>query len=130
VDHGEDKLFDFLRLNLGLGEELSRPQAELCHFKLRDFASGVDDEGKGAEGGLLAEPLDEGEAVAVGKCEVEDEEIGRASDALPNGLLAGGGVVDVDGGVLEAGREDAGEIVVIFDEEDVGGAFSVVEDTA
>ena len=55
---------------------------------------------------------------------------GRTGDALPDGLLAGGGVIDVDGGVVEAGDEDAGEVFVVFDEEDVGGTFAVVEDAA
>ncbi len=36
----------------------------------------------------------------------------------------------MDGGVLEAGGEDAGEVFVVFDEQDVGGAFAVVEDAA
>ena len=35
-----------------------------------------------------------------------------------------------DGCVLEAGGEDAGEVFVVFDEEDVGGAVAVVEDAA
>jgi hypothetical protein len=39
-------------------------------------------------------------------------------------------VVDVHRCVLEAGGKDAGEVFVVFDEEDVGGAFSVMEDAA
>ena len=55
---------------------------------------------------------------------------GGPGDALADGLLAGGGVIDVDGGVVEAGGEDAGEVFVVFDEQDVGGAFAVVENAA
>ena len=78
MDHGEDELFDFLRLDLGLGEELGGAEAELGHLGFGDLAAGVDDQRQGAQRGLLAEPLDEGEAVAVGQGEVEDEQIGRA----------------------------------------------------
>ena len=39
-------------------------------------------------------------------------------------------MIDVDGCVVEAGGEDAGQIFVIFDEENVGWSFSVVENTA
>ena len=130
MDHGEDEFFDLLGLDLGFGEELGGAEAELGHLGVGDLAAGVDDQRQGAEGGLLAEPLDEREAVAVGEGEVEDEQVGRAGDALPDGLLAGGGVIDVDGCVLEAGDEDAGEVFVVFDEQDVGGAFAVVEDAA
>jgi hypothetical protein len=130
VDHGEDQLFDFLWLDLGLGEELGGAEAELGHLALGHLATGVDDQRHGAEGGLLAEPLDEGEAIAVGEGEIEDEKVWRAGDALANGLLARGGVIDVDGGVLEAGGEDAGEVFVIFDEENVGGAFALMEHAA
>ncbi len=95
---------------------------------LGDFAAGVDDQREGIEGGLVAEPLDEREAVAVGEGEIEDQQVGGAGDALADGLLAGGGVLDVDGGVLEAGDDDAGEIFVVLDEQDVGGAFAGVQD--
>ncbi len=130
VDHGEDEFFDLLRLDLGFGEELGGAEAELGHLDLGDLAAGVDDQGQRTEGGLLAQPLDEGEAVAVGEGEVEDEQVGRAGDALADGRLAGGGVVDADRCILETGGEDAGEVFVVFDEEDVGGALSMVEDAA
>ena len=130
MNHRKDEFFDFLGLNLGFGEEFGGAEAELGHLDVRDLAAGVDDQGQGGEGRLLAKPLDEGEAIAVGKGEVENEEIGAAGDALPDGLLAGGGVVDVDGCVLEAGNDDAGEVFVVFDEEDVGGAFAVVQHAA
>jgi hypothetical protein len=130
VDHREDEFLDFVRLDLGFGEELGGSEAELGHLGFGDLAAGVDDQRQGAQGGLLAEPLDEGEAVAVREGEVEDEKVGRAGDALADGLLAGGGVVDAHGGVLEAGGEDAGEVFVVFDQEDVGWAFAVVEDAA
>jgi len=78
----------------------------------------------------LAQPLDERETIAVGEGEVEDEEVGRPRDALADGLLAGGGVVDAYGCILEAGGEDAGEVFIVFDEEDVGGALAVMEDAA
>src|ERR1700760_2978848 len=71
VDHGEDEFFDFLGLDLSFGEELGGSEAELGHLGLGDLAAGVDDERQGAEGGLLAKPLDEREAVAVGEGEVE-----------------------------------------------------------
>src|SRR5271168_4945510 len=77
VDHGEDELFDFVGLDFGLGEELGGAETELGHLGLGDLAAGVDDQGEGAEGGLLTEPLDEREAVAVGEGEVEDEQVGR-----------------------------------------------------
>src|SRR6266436_4030144 len=93
VDHGKDELFDFLGLDLGLGEELGGSEAELGHLGLRDVAAGVDDQRQGAEGGLLAKPLDEREAVAVGEGEVEDEKVRWAGDAVADGRLAGGGVV-------------------------------------
>ena len=113
VDHGEDEFFDFLGLDLSFGEELGWSEAELGHFGLGDLAAGVDDQGQGAEGGLLAKPLDEREAVAVGEGEVEDEEVGRPGDALADCLLAGGGVIDAYGCILEAGSEDAGEVFVV-----------------
>ena len=96
LDHVEDELFDLAGLDLGLGEELGGAELELLHFKLGDLAAGVDDEGQGAEGGLLAEPIDEGEAVSVGKGEVEDEEVRRGVDGSGHGLFAGGGVIDAD----------------------------------
>src|SRR5271170_1994547 len=49
---------------------------------------------------------------------------------MANCLLASGCAFDADGGVPEAGGEDAGEVFVVFDEEDVGWAFSVMEDAA
>src|ERR1700679_2363214 len=39
-------------------------------------------------------------------------------------------MVNVDGGILEAGDENTGKIFVVFDEQDVGGAFSLVQDAA
>jgi hypothetical protein len=130
VHHGEDEFFDLLGLDLGFGEELGGAEAELGHLGFGDLAAGVDDERKGTEGGLLAEPLDEREAVAVGEGEVEDEKVGRAGDALPDGLLTGGGVIDPYSCVLKAGGEDAGKVFVVFDEEDVGRAFAVMKDAA
>lgn len=59
VDHGEDQFFDLLGLDLGLGEEFGGAEAEFCHLGLRDFAAGVDDQGKSTQGGLLAKPFDE-----------------------------------------------------------------------
>ena|ERR1700678_3853052 len=88
VDHGEDELFNFLRLNFGFGEKLGGSEPELRHLGLRDLAAGVDDKGQSAEGGLLTEPVDEGEAVAVREGEVEDEEVRWTRDALPDSLLA------------------------------------------
>src|SRR5271156_4220067 len=128
MDHGEDELFNFLRLDFGFGEELGGSEAELGHFGLGDLSAGVDDQRQSAEGRLLAEPLDQREAVAVWEGEVEDEKVGWARDALPDGLLTGGRVIDVDGCVLEACGEDAGQVVIVFDEEDIGGTVSVVED--
>src|SRR5580704_16881335 len=128
VDHGEDELFDLLGLDLGFGEELCGSEAELGHFGLGDLAAGVDDQRQSTQSGLLAKPFDEREAIAIGEGEVEDEEIRRPGDALANGLLARGGVVDVDCGILKAGGEDAGQVFVIFDEEDVGGTLSMVKD--
>jgi hypothetical protein len=78
----------------------------------------------------VAEPLDEREAVTVGEGEIEDEQVGAAGDALPYRLLAGGGVLEVDGCVAEAGFDYAGEVIVVFDEEDVRGAFAGVKDAA
>src|ERR1700733_15477154 len=106
VDHGEDELFDLLRLDLSLGEELGGAEAELGHLALGDLAAGVDDHRQRAEIGLLAEPLDQRETVTIGGGEVEDEEVWGVGDALADGLLARGGVVDVNCSVLEAGGED------------------------
>ena len=117
-------------LDLCLGEELSGSEAELGHFVIGDLAARVDDEGQAAHAGLLAEPFDEGEAVAIGQGEVEDEQIRPAGEAAPDSLLAGRGVVDVHIGLAEAGDDDAGEIFVIFDEEDLGGTVAGAEDTA
>ncbi len=39
-------------------------------------------------------------------------------------------MVDRDVGLLEAGDDDAGEVFVVFDEEDLGGAFSAMENPA
>jgi hypothetical protein len=128
VDHGEDEFFDLLRLNLRFGEEFGGAEAELGHVLLGDLAAGVDDQREGIESGLVAEPLDEREAVSVGESEIEDEQVGSASDALTDGLLAGCRMFDVDGGVLEAGDDDGGEIFVVFDEEDVDRAFAGVQD--
>ena len=36
----------------------------------------------------------------------------------------------MDGRVVKAGGEDAGEVFIIFDEQDVGGAFALMEDAA
>src|ERR1700678_1874938 len=97
VDHGEDQLFNLLGLNFGLGEELGGAEAEFRHFCLRDLTAGVDDQGKGAQVGLLTEPFDEREAVAVGQGQIEDEKVRWACDALPNGLLTRGSVSGVGG---------------------------------
>jgi hypothetical protein len=115
VDHREDEFFDLVGLNFGLGEELGGSEAKLGHFDLGDLAAGVDDQREGLESRLLAEPFDEGEAVAVGEGKVENEKVGGAGDALANGLLTGGSAFDADGGVPEAGGEDAGEVFVVFD---------------
>ena len=77
-------------LDLGLGEELGGAETELAHFGVGDVAAGVDDQRQGAQGGLLAQPVDEREAVAVGEGEIEDEQVGRAEQAVFDGLLAGG----------------------------------------
>ena len=66
----------------------------------------------------------------VGEGEVEDEEVWTTSEALPNCLLQGGGMVDMNCGVLKAGNEDTGEVFVIFDQENVSWTVSVVEDSA
>src|ERR1700735_4347057 len=123
VDHGEDEFFDLLGLNLGLGEELGGAKAELGHVSFGDLAAGVDDEREGVQGGRVAEPLDEREAVSVGEGEIENEQVGGAGDALADGLLAGGRMFYVDGGVLEAGDDYRGEIFIVLDEEDVNGTF-------
>jgi hypothetical protein len=126
VNHGEDEFFDLLRLDLGLGEELGGSEAELGHLGFGDLAAGVDDQRQGAEGGLLTEPLNQREAVAVGQGEVEDEEVGRPCDALADGLLAGGDVIDSNRCILKAGGEDAGEVFIVFNEEDIGRTLAVV----
>ena len=128
VDYVQHELFYFVGLDLGLGEELRGAEAELAHFGVGDLAAAVDDERESAEVGLLAEPVYERETVAVGECEVEDEEVGAGEEAVLDGVLAGERVVDVDVGVLEAGDDDLGEVGVVFDKEDVGGAVAGVED--
>jgi hypothetical protein len=130
VDHRQDELFDLLGLNLGFGEELGGAEAELGHLDFGELAAGVNDERKCLESRLLTEPLDEREAIAVGEGQVKDEKVGRPSDAVANGLLASGGTIDANGGVAEAGGEDAGEIFVIFDEQNVGRTVPVMEDAA
>jgi hypothetical protein len=130
LDHGEDEFFDLLRLDLGFDEELGGTKTKLGHLLVGDLAAGVDDQRQGAEGWLLAEPFDEGEAVAIGKGKVEDEQVRATRQALAYGLLARVGVFDVDGGVMEAGDNDAGEVFIVLDEQDVGGAFAGVEDAA
>lgn len=65
MDHGDDEFFYFFRLHLCLGEELGGAEPQLAHLVIGDLATGVDDERQGAEAGLLAKPLDEGEAIAV-----------------------------------------------------------------
>src|SRR5271154_2350668 len=70
MDHGENELFDFLRLDFSFGEELGGSEAKLGHLGFGDLAAGVDDQRQSAEGGLLTEPFDEREAVAVGQSEV------------------------------------------------------------
>ncbi len=65
LHHREDELFELLRLDPRLGKELGWPKAELRPLGVRDLAAGVDDEGKGIEAGLLAHPLDVGEAISV-----------------------------------------------------------------
>ena len=130
LDHGDDEFFDFLGLHFGFGEELGGAETEVGFFAVGDVPAGVDDEREGSEGGLFAEPLDEGETVSVGQGEVEDEQIGAARNAAPDGLLARGGVLDADVCFLEAGDNDAGEVLVVFDEEHLCGAFATMEDTA
>ena len=109
LDDIEDELFDLLGLDFGFGEELGGAKAELGAFGLGDLTAGVDDEGEGAEGGLVAEPVDKGEAVAVGQGEIEDEEVGRSEEAVVDGGLAGAGVEDLHISLLEAGDDDGGE---------------------
>ena len=130
MHHGEDEFFDFLRLHFGFSEELGWTEAKFGHLSFGHLAAGVDDQRHGAQGWLLTKPFDEREAVAVGEGEIEDEEVGWPGDALADGLLARGSVIDVDGCVVEAGGEDAGEVFIIFDEQDVGGAFALMEDAA
>ena len=49
---------------------------------------------------------------------------GRRVRQRADGLLAGGGMVDADVGLLEAGDDNAGEILIVLDEEYLGGAFA------
>ncbi len=130
MNHGENELFDLFGLHLRLGEELGRAKAQLRHFTIRDLAAGVDDEWERAQARLLTEPLNEGEAVAVGKGEIEDKQIGAARDATANSLLARAGVVDRHVGVPEAGDDDAGEVLVILNEQDLRRSFATVENAA
>ncbi len=67
VDHRDDEFFYFFRLYLCLGEELGRAEPQLAHLVVGDLATGVDDERESAQTGLLAKPLDKGEAIAVGE---------------------------------------------------------------
>ncbi len=87
MDHGEDELFDLVGLNLRFGEELSGAEAKLGHLGLGDLAAGVDDQRQGTQGRLLAKPFDQGETVAVGQGKVEDQQVRRTCDALPDRLL-------------------------------------------
>ncbi len=52
------------------------------------------------------------------------------SEAVADSLLAGGDVIDMDLRLLEAGNDDAGEVVVVFDEEDLSGTVAPAKDTA
>ena len=128
VNYVEDQLFYFVRLDFGLGKELRRAEAELGHFGVRYLSAGVDDEGKGAEVGLLAEPVYEREAVAIGEGEVENQQIRPAYETVLDGMLARDGVVYADVCIFKAGDDDGGKVGVVFHEQDVGGAFAGVED--
>jgi hypothetical protein len=119
-----------VRLDFGLDEEFGGSKPQLGHLLVGDFAARVDDERKASECGLLAEPLDQREAVSIGKGEIEDKDVWSAREALADRLLAGCGVIDVDGGILKAGDDDRGEIFVVFDEQNVCGAVAGVEDAA
>ena len=100
--------------------------------------AGVDDQRKRAESGLLAEPVDEGEAGAVGECEVEDEDVGGESrqacmaswmvetcSMVTMVVEAGGGC-----GGFKAGEDDGGEVEVVFDEQDASWSGAGVKDAA
>jgi hypothetical protein len=134
ADHGEDELFHVAGLDAGLGQELGGAEAELLFFFEGDVASGVDDEREGAEGGLAAQPVDEGKAGAVGQGEVEDEEVGRCDFAGMLGVYQGADVVQADAagvtGGFKAGHDDGGEVLIVFDEEDASGAAAGMEDAA
>ncbi len=39
-------------------------------------------------------------------------------------------MIDANGGVLEAGDENAGQVFVVFDEQDVGWAIAMMQNTA
>ena len=129
VDHGEDEIFDLLRLDLGFGEELGGAETKLGHFDFGDLAAGVNDQRQGAEGGLLAKPLDEREAVAVGEGEIEDEEVGGAVMHCRMACWREAAWSMWTAAFWKL-AEDAGQVFVVFDEQDIGGAFSVMEDAA
>ncbi len=48
-------------------------------------------------------------------------------DAVANRLLSRGGVIDVDGCIAEVRDQHAGQIVIVFYEQDVCGTFAVME---
>ncbi len=124
MHHGDDKLFDLLGLHLCLGEELGGTKTQLRHLVVRDLAAGVDDEGEGTEGGLFAKPLDKGESVPIRKGEVKNQQVRATCEAAANSLPACGGVLDGDVGLAKAGDDDAGEVLVIFDEKNLRWALT------
>jgi hypothetical protein len=76
AQHGEHKGLELLGLDAGFGEEVGGTEGELTALTGREGAAGIDDEGQVSEGFVLAEPVDQVEAVAVGKADVEDKQMG------------------------------------------------------
>ena len=124
----EDQLFYFVRLHFGLGKKLRWAELEERHLGVGDFAARVDDERQGAEIGLLAEPVDELEAVAIRQGEVEDKQVWPGDQAVLHCGEACARVIDADVGLFKAGDNNGGEILVVLYQEHVGRTIADVQD--
>ncbi len=69
---------------------------------------------------VRAQPLNDGEAVAIGEHDVEDHEVGAEVRRGSQGVGSGAGDLDVEAFVAKRGGDQVGDVRLVVDDEDSG----------
>src|SRR5438270_12573864 len=112
---------ELLEGDAALRQELGWAEAEAGLVGGAYFAGGVDDERSSGEGAVGLHPFDDGEAVDFGEAEVEDDDAGGDGVADLDLFATVDGVPRVDAPRLQRRHHDAGQIEIVFDDEDHRG---------